>query len=176
MDQFLPGPGNVDQRIAAGGHLPQPGADDDQQGGRFDALGELGVDADTDMAGVVGVAVVHQGLAAEGTADREPVGFGVFSERCAGIFVPAAAAGDHEGSTGLLQHLAQLGQGFGGRPGASDPIGAGIGDIAHLRQHVFGQRQDHGARTPRQRGMEGVADIFGNAGGIVDLGDPFCHR
>ena len=42
-------------------------------------------------------------------------------------------------------------------------------------QHVFGQGQHDRARAARHGGMKGVTDVFGYAGRIFDLGDPFGH-
>ena len=82
--------GNVEQRIAAGGHLAHARADDEQQIGLRDALRQLRIDADADVAGIVGMQIVDDVLAAERAADRKAVGLGeaVMSARPAALQPP----------------------------------------------------------------------------------------
>ena len=58
VDELLFWPRHVKQRIAAGGHLIHATADDNDQIRFFDALREFWIDADADIAGVIGMRVV----------------------------------------------------------------------------------------------------------------------
>ena len=53
--------------------------------------------------------------------------------------------------------------------------GASIRCAGGLDQHVLGQRQDHRARPACRRGGEGAMHELGDPGRIVDLGDPLGH-
>ena len=76
---------------------------------RLHALGELRVDADADIAGIVRMAVVEQVLAAEGAADRQVVGLGEARgcRRTASASQPPPPR-MHERPLGRGQQLAQL--------------------------------------------------------------------
>ena len=63
--------GDVEQGVAAAGHLAHARADHDQQVGRLHRLGELGIDADADAADIAAVPVVDVVLVAEGGGDRQ---------------------------------------------------------------------------------------------------------
>src|SRR3546814_11261627 len=91
VHQPLARPRDVEQRVATGGHLAEPGADHDQQVAVAHPGGQLRVDADADMAGIVRVPVVEMVLAAERSTDRQRVRLGEPSERIRGRGVPAAA-------------------------------------------------------------------------------------
>ncbi len=54
-------------------------------------------------------------------------------------------------------------------------IGHGLGCGLRFRQHVLGQRQHHRPGPPVDRRVEGAADQFGNACGVVDLRHPLRH-
>jgi hypothetical protein len=71
VHERLLGDRDVEQRVAGSRHLAKAGADDDQQVGVLHPRGELGIDADTDVARIIRMAVVEQVLAAERAADRQ---------------------------------------------------------------------------------------------------------
>ena len=108
MDQRLVGVGALQQRIVRGGHFADAAADQQHQVGLLDAGGELRVDADADIAGVVRVQMIEQHLAAEGAADRQRPGFGELWNRPTASVVPARAAEDDEGPLGLGKQLFEL--------------------------------------------------------------------
>ena len=74
--QPLPGPGEVEVGVATRHQLAELGADDDQQIGGIDAGLEVGVDAEPGDAGVTGMAIVEEVLAAEGHRHRQLIGLG----------------------------------------------------------------------------------------------------
>jgi hypothetical protein len=103
VDQRLLGNRHLEQRVAAGRHLAQAGADHQQDVGLLHARGQGRIGADADMAGIVPVRVVHQVLAAEGGADRQSVGFGEGGDVAHGRGIPATAAQQQERALGLGQ-------------------------------------------------------------------------
>ena len=138
----------------------------------MNAGGELRIDADAHVAGVVRVAVVEQVLKAERTADRQIPVLGKALQRRASLARPAAAAGDHEGPLRFDQQRTQVAQRARRGPGLR-----GLGARQHrctcgLRQHVFRQHQHHWARAALQRGVEGSRDVLGQAVRVVYLGHP----
>ena len=172
VNQLLLRPRRFDQRVAAGRHLAQARADREDQVGIDDALGELRIDADAHVAGVVRMAVVEQVLEAKRTAHRQIPAFGKTLQRVAGFGVPAAAARDDERALRRQQHRPHVAQRAGRGPGER-----GFDPQQHrrrrrLRQHVFGQRQHHRPRAPLQCGVEGACDVFGQPIGVVHLADP----
>ena len=94
MDQRLLRLWRGEQRVASGDHLSEAFADHQQHVGSADALGELRVDADAHVAGIVRMPVVEHVLIAERTGNRQRARFGKAREIRAGLRVPAAAAGD----------------------------------------------------------------------------------
>ncbi len=49
-------------------------------------------------------------------------------------------------------------------------------DFGKFGEHVLGQHKHHRAGAAGLTEMESVADMLGNARGIVDFDDPFRHR
>src|SRR6185437_7590486 len=96
VDEALLRRRNVDEGVAAGRHLAEPRADDDEKVGRLDALSELGIDADPDIAGIARVRVVEAILAAEDTAGREMVRGRESLDLRHRLRVPCAAAEQQE--------------------------------------------------------------------------------
>ncbi len=122
------------------------------------------------------MAIVEQILVAERGADRKPVGFDEGADVLAGAGAPAAAADDDHRPLGLFEQSAQGRHVVGRRRAARDLVGAGIGDLDLVDQHVFRQR-DHDRPGPAvHRAMEGLADQLGDAAGVLDLGHPLGHR
>ena len=85
-----------------------PAADEEEQIGLLDALGERRVDADADIAGIVRVVVVEEHLAAERAADGQVEALGEAAERGDRRLAPARAAEDDEGALRRPQHLLEL--------------------------------------------------------------------
>ena len=176
MHQFLRRARNVDQRVVGGGPFAESRADDEQQVGAFDAFGEFGIQADGDITDVVRVAVVDQVLAAEGGAHRQIEGAGKGEHVVAGLFVPAAAAEHHERAFGFAQQVAQFVHVEFAGIGGDALIAADVGRRRKIGLHVLRQRQHHRAGAARRCQMKGVADVFGDAVGAVDLRHPLGHR
>jgi len=65
VDELLRRPRRRQQSVAAGGHLAQARADDQQQVGVLHPLRQFRIDPHGDVAGVIRVAVVEQILEAE---------------------------------------------------------------------------------------------------------------
>ena len=166
---------DIDEGIAAGGQLAQPGADDQKQVGVPNPLVQFRVGAGTQIAGVMVMVVVEPVLTAEGDGDGQVVGLGHGPDVVAGVLVPAGAAEDHQRPLRLPQHFPQ---GF-------HVFGAGVGlDFGRRRdvhrrgagpEHVFRQRQDHRPGASRNGQLNGAVEVFGDPGLVVDLADPFRH-
>src|SRR3546814_9019296 len=71
MHDSLPGHRDVDHGVAAGRHLAELGAHHQQEVGFLDALLQLRVDADADIADIPRPVVVEIILAAEHRTDRD---------------------------------------------------------------------------------------------------------
>ena len=119
--------------------------------------------------------VVDQVLVAERGAHRKIVGLDEGPDVGAGLGAPAAAAHDHHRPLGRVEQLAQLGHVARRGRAAGDLVGAGIGHLDLVGQHVLGQRQHDRARPAVQRRVKCLAHQFGNAAGVFDLGDPLGH-
>ena len=81
-----------------------------------------------------------------------------------------------KGTLRLVQPVAQIVHLGGAGRGLDRLVAAGVGHVDAVGQHVFGQRQHDRARPAVDCAMERLADIFRDAGGVVDLGHPFGHR
>ena len=175
VDEGLARPRHVEEREALARGLAQARADGEDEVGALDPLGEPGVGADADMAGVAGVVVAQEVLAAEAAGRGQVVGGEEPLQRRGAGGGPAAAPQDGDRPLGPGQQPAQLGHGRGiGRGG--ERFGApAVGHARQVGQHVLGQGQDDRAGTAGQGGGEGAVDELGDAGGILDLGDPFRH-
>ena len=96
VHDLLPRARRHDEPVAAGRHLAEPGADDQQQIGVAHPLGELRIDAEPEVAGIAGVGVVKTILAAERRRGGERVGLDEPGEVLARPRRPATAAGDDQ--------------------------------------------------------------------------------
>ena len=76
MHQRLLRIGNGEARIAIGRHLAEARADDDEQITVFNALHQLGIGADAQIAAIIRMAIVQPVLGAERRADRQVPAFG----------------------------------------------------------------------------------------------------
>ncbi len=124
----------------------------------------------------LGTAVVEQVLAAERGARRKLRGLQPGAQAVAAHAIPAAAADDHEGPFGALQHPLQLAQvGARGRR-AHRLVMRHVGHRGFREQHVLGEREHHRPGPAGHRRVESVAHVLGNALGAVDLRHPLGHR
>jgi hypothetical protein len=96
VDQALGRHWRGQQRVAAGGHLAEARADGQDHIGFAHARRQFRIDADADVADVVGMCIVQQILEAEGARYRQVIGFGKALDIGAGLFIPAAAAQQHQ--------------------------------------------------------------------------------
>src|SRR3546814_21157261 len=71
--------------VAAAGHLAEARAEQDEKIGFAHPRGQLGVDADADVAGIAGMLVVEVVLAAEGDGDRQLCRGGEGLQVCLGL-------------------------------------------------------------------------------------------
>jgi hypothetical protein len=160
------------QLVAAGRHLAQARADRQHQISLGDARGELGIDADADIAGVARMAVVEHVLETEGAAHRQLPALGEALQRFASGRGPAAAAGDDERALGAGEQVAQHGQGLGRRRGERRLDPRQHRRRGHDAQHVLGEREHHRSGPALHRGVEGTGHVLGQPVGIVHLADP----
>ena len=116
----------------------------------LDALDQLRVGAEPDIAGVAGVVVVEQVLAAEAAGRRQIVGLEEAGEVGDARGVPAAAAQDDERPLGLRQQPPQLGHRLGRGCASTAAAGRPSATPARVDQHVLGQRQHHRPRPARR--------------------------
>lgn len=121
------------------------------------------------------MSVVEHVLAAEGSSDRQVHVLGKFPQVADGIAIPAATADDHEGPLGLCKQRLHVLQLVGTRMHLHLLVSRCVADGGMGGQHVFRQGDHDRAGTSVDCAVEGLADEFRNACGIVDLHDPFGH-
>ena len=121
------------------------------------------------------MAVIEQALATERNADRQAIGFRERLDIGHRLVVPAAAAQHQERPFRRCQHVAQLRHVVRPRMRLDLGVPAGRRGDDAIAQHILGQRQDHRAGASRCRHVKGVADMLGDALGVVDLGNPLRH-
>ena len=108
MDHGLLRHRDVEQGIAAGGHLAQARADDQQQVGVAHALGQLRIDADADVAGIAGLRDCRtRSWQRKDAPTGRPLASAKAVMSAAGLGTPAAAAHDHQRALGRGEQLAQ---------------------------------------------------------------------
>src|SRR5207249_8142715 len=107
VHQRLPWRGNLEERVAARGHLPEPGANGEHQIRVLDPASELRVDADSDVAGIERMIVVEQVLVPERASHRELPAFGEPAEVLAGLAGPASPTQDGDRPVRALQQRSQ---------------------------------------------------------------------
>ena len=98
MHQLLLGPGRFKQRVVVGRHLTQTRADGDDQISRFDARGQLGVQANADIACIQRVMVVKRVLKAKRIAHWQAPVFSKVLQCLRGLRRPATTACNNEGT------------------------------------------------------------------------------
>ena len=168
----------LDQRVAGRRHLAEPRADDEQQVGVADALGELRVDADADVADVARRVVVDRVLAAERGAGGQLVRL---EERAQCPARRAASSRRRRAARTAARRAASS------AAEALDLLCARVRlhDVERLRVRrrrpraasmSSGQREHDRARAARRTRSERARDVLGNAVGAVDLRDPLRHR
>ncbi len=121
------------------------------------------------------MAVVEQVLVAERGTDRQVVGLDEGADIGAGLCAPAAAAHDHHRPLRRVEQGAQRRHVVRRGRAAGDLVGAGIGHLDLVDQHVLGQGDHDRTRPAIQRRVECLADQLGYAPRILDLDDPFGH-
>ena len=164
--------GEREQRVALGDDLAELGAGHQQEVGLPDRRREGPVGPEPDHAGIAGMAVVQQVLAAKADGDGHVVGLGEDAEIPAGAFGPAAAARQHDRAFRPRQHVAQPRHVAGRRARLHLRVGRAVLDFGAVGLHVFGQRQHNGPGASRSRRAEGAVDVFRHPRRIVDLGRP----
>ena len=168
--------GGVHQRIAVGQRVAEARAQRQHQIGLRQRLAQLRVHADAEVAHVSRAAVVHVPLPTERHRYRQAVAFGKTAQVGRGGCVPQAAAGHDQRTLGRGERIHDRPH-RRWRDARDAPRRSGqVGNVGARRQHVFGQRQHHRAGAAGHREVEGTADIFRDAPGVVDLGHPFCQR
>ncbi len=118
------------------------------------------------------MAVIEQVLIAERGAHRQVAGLHERPDIGAGLRRPAAAADDHHWPLRLVEQLAQLRHVVGRGRAAGDLVGAGIGHLDLVDQHVLGQGDHDRTRPAVQCRMEGLAHQLRNTACVLDLDDP----
>ena len=96
VHQLLPGRGDVEQRVPAGGDLAETGPQHQSNVGFLDPLRERGIDPDPDVAGIERVVVVEQVLEPERAGDGKLPGLREPPQVHARVVGPAAAAGNDD--------------------------------------------------------------------------------
>ena len=173
VNQLLLRIGGVDQSVALGGHLAQARPHHHEQVALLDPGDERRVGDDANLADEIGLGVVHQVVAAEGTAGGQAGRLGEGGDAGPGVVVPAAAADHHQRPFGFGQEGAQPFHVAGAGGGSADlPGGGGVG-VADLTLHVLGHGDHHRARAVGQGRVEGVGHDAGGPAGILDLVHPF---
>ncbi len=88
---------------------------------------------------------------------------------------PAGAAGDEDRAFCLTQHFGEGGHLRQAWMCLDGRIGLCLGSFDLFHQHVFGQRQHHGAGAAGSGDGKSAGDEFRDAAGIIDLAHPFCE-
>ena len=163
----------AEQRVAAGRHLTEALAGDEENIGVAHPRRQLGIDRDPDVTGIELVTVVEEILGAKRAGDRNGIGLGEAAHVCARRFVPPAAADDDQRLLRSSEHFAELGN-LRRRGMDSDRLDAcGVVDLRHRCEHVLGQGQHHRTGPPLSRDPERARDVFRNALRAIDLRHPF---
>ena len=168
--------GRIEQRVALRHRLAEAGADRQDQVRLAGARHQRGVGGDAKVADIIVERAVVQRLAAEGDGHRQVVGDEEAADIGARLFAPACAAQDGQRLARARQQGVQALQ--RGRIGmrAADRRAA---DIAHLDRaplHLLGERDHHRTGPAGGGDVHRMRHQFGDAGGIVDLGDPLGQR
>ena len=175
MNEFLLRVGNINQRITAGGHFAQSGAKGDQQVCFAHPLSQFGVNANTNVTDIIGVAVIHVILIAEGCRHWYIDALGKGHQLCLSLSRPCRTTNYHQRFARLLQVAVQRGYVFVADFCLCRLRRSGIFHVSVRTQHVFRQSQHHRPGAAGHGGVEGMADIFGDAFNVVNLADPFGH-
>ena len=163
---------HLEERIAAGRHFSQAGAEHEQQIGLADTPRESGVDPQSEIPGEQRMLVVEIVLAAERSHHRYT---GALGERCDGgdgRRIPPPAAHDEQRPLRSAQQAREPRHGACTRVRRRGLTGGRIGDVRRLEQHVFRQRQHHGARASGGRHRERPGHHLRDSRRILDLRDP----
>src|SRR5690606_5164795 len=94
VHQLLPWTRDVEQAVAAGRHLAQTRTDHQQEIAVLDPLKELWINANSDVAHIIGVAIVEAVLAAKDRCDRKIPGLDEALQ--VGTYLRAVAGTDQE--------------------------------------------------------------------------------
>ena len=117
--------------------------------------------------------MVEQHLPAEGAADRQLETLRELPDAGNRFLAPARAAEDDHWPLRSNETLMKVSKLIAARMSGNRDIGQGFRRLDLVAQHVLGQSQHDRAGTSRRRDGKGARNEFGNAGGIVDLADPF---
>ena len=176
VHDLLPRARRHDEPVATGRHLAEPGTDDQQQVGVAHPLGEPGIDAEPEVAGVAGMGVVEAILAAERRRGGERIRVHESSEVLARPRGPASAAHDDQRSLRALEQHAQCRNHTARDPRRNLGVPARVLDGGLLDQHVLRQCDRHRPGPPGARSMKRLAHELRNSSRVVDLRHPLAQR
>ena len=163
----------VHQRIAGGQRVAHPCAQRQDAIGLAQGIAHAAVHADTQVAGIVRVAVIHVILTPEGHGDRQAPAFGKSGQQIGILLHPDRAAGDDQRAFRRGQRGADR-IALGVRDaGDRARCGGQVGGVRQVGNHVLGQGQNHRPGPPRHGQIKGAGDILGDAVGLVDFRHPF---
>jgi hypothetical protein len=176
VDELLARRGRLEERVAAGGHLAQARAHDEQEVGHLHALRQHRVDADAHVAHVLLVVVVEEVLEAERASHRQLLGLGEALEVVARLARPAGAAEDRERALGRGEELVQLLHVVRGRVRLGGHVTLRVVHRRFLGEHVLGQHQHDRAAPAGGGDLVRARHVLGNPRHVVDALDPFRER
>ena len=143
------GAGGVEEGVGVGRDLAQAPADRQQHVGVADPRRERRVHPEPRVPGVGGRAVVDVVLAAEGGGDGDALRLAERRDVEAGPGRPAALADDRQRALCTLEQLRQARhRRIARRRGGERPVRCRVGDVDDVGEHVLGQRENDGARSP----------------------------
>ena len=166
---------NLEQRIAAAGHLAQAWTNRENDIGLAYVLLQLWADRDAHFSGIERIAIVDQVLSPERTGHGQIEVLRKARDVCTCSCAPVASPEEHEGPGGGLEQVRH------GTQVAVSGVGldARIGTCGRRRsarhQHVFRQCEHDRTRSSRHCEVKRMAQILGDAIRTVDLGYPFRH-
>ena len=176
VDELLPRPRDVEQRVAPRRHVAEPSADREEEVGGLDPSRERGIHADRQRPRVALGAVVDVVLATERGHDRNPVllaegGHGRSRQRA-----PATFADDHERARGGAEQLPESAQLIIRRRRPRHLGDSGVSGVRLVEQYVLRQREHDRPRARRERRRERARHVLRDAVGVVHLRRPLRHR
>ena len=176
VDEALARAGRLDERVATGCRLAQPGAGDKEQVGLTDPPRQSRVDGDTGPPGVYRRVVVDVGLTAERRYGGQAAGLREGEHVARRLLRPPTAADEQERALGRGEQLGHVLELVTAGMRLNDPVRLGIGNLGRLGEHILRERKHDRAGPPRARDVVRPADELRDPLLLGDLANPLGQR